>query len=101
MVFQTPFGKIRLSSKRIRLYACNVENKSSVSPLAELLKERVSPEILHLETKLASLVSYGLTVRLMDEILPLDRPIGGERVRRHLFRLARRTKPNWLRRRSA
>ena len=24
----------------------------------------------------------------MDEILPFDRPIGGERVRRHLFRVA-------------
>ena len=44
--------------------------------------------MLYLETKFASLVSYGLTVRLMDEVLPLDRPIGAERVRRHLFRVA-------------
>jgi hypothetical protein len=56
--------------------------------LAELLSERVSPEMLYLETKFAALVSYGLTVRLMDEVLPLDRPIGAERVRRHLFRVA-------------
>jgi hypothetical protein len=33
-------------------------------------------------------VSYGLTVRLLDEVLPFDRPIGAERVRRHLFRVA-------------
>ena len=63
-------------------------NFGSVSPLAELLHERVSPEMLYLETKFASLVSYGLTVRLMDEVLPFDRPIGAERVRRHLFRVA-------------
>jgi hypothetical protein len=44
--------------------------------------------MLYLETKFASLVSYGLTVRMMDEILPFDRPIGAERVRRHLFRVA-------------
>jgi hypothetical protein len=56
--------------------------------LAELLSERVSPEMLYLETKFASLVSYGLTVQLMDEILPLDRPISPERVRRHLFGVA-------------
>src|ERR1019366_3218508 len=60
----------------------------AVSPLADLLSERISPEMLFLETKFASLVSYGLTVQLMDEILPLDRPIGAERVRRHLFRVA-------------
>jgi hypothetical protein len=56
--------------------------------LADLLLERVSPEMLYLETKFASLVSYGLTARLMGEVLPLERPIGGERVRRHLFRVA-------------
>jgi hypothetical protein len=44
--------------------------------------------MLYLETKFASLVSYGLTVRLIDEILPFDRPTGAERVRRHLFRVA-------------
>jgi hypothetical protein len=59
---------------------------SSLSALAELLSERVSPELLYLETKFASLMSYGLTVRPMGELLPLDRPIRGEQVRRHLFR---------------
>lgn len=49
---------------------------------------RVSPELLYLETKFAALVSYGMTVRLMDEVLPLDRPIRPERVRRDLFRVA-------------
>ena len=44
--------------------------------------------MLYLETKFASLVSYGLTVGLMGELLPLDRPIGVERVRRHLFQVA-------------
>ena len=58
-----------------------------MSPLAEL-RERVSPEMLYLETKFASLVSYGLTVGLLGELLPLERPIGAERVRRHLFRVA-------------
>jgi hypothetical protein len=44
--------------------------------------------MLYLQTKFASLVSYGLTIRLLDELLPLDRPIGAEQVRRHLFRVA-------------
>ena len=34
-------------------------------------------------------MSYGLTTRLLGELLPVERPIGAERVRRHLFRVAR------------
>ena len=88
IVFRTPFGTLRLSGERVRVCPCTTQTKSSVSPLAELPRERISPEMLYLETKFASLVSYGLTIRLMDEILPFDRPIGAERVRRHLFRVA-------------
>jgi hypothetical protein len=88
IVFRTPFGTLRLSGERLRVCRCTTRTKSSVSPLADLLEERISPEMLYLETKFASLVSYGLTVRLIDEILPFDRPIGVERVRRHLFRVA-------------
>jgi hypothetical protein len=36
--------------------------------------------MLFLEAKFASLVSYGLTIRLMDQVLPLDRS--------HLFQVA-------------
>lgn len=88
IVFRTPFGTLRLDSERVRVCPCAMQTKGSVSPLAELLRERVSPEMLYLETKFASLVSYGLTIRMMDEILPFDRPIGAERVRRHLFGVA-------------
>jgi hypothetical protein len=88
IVFRTPFGTLRFANERVRVCPCTLSRTVSVSPLAELLSERVSPEMLYLATKFASLVSYGLTVRLMDEVLPLDRPIGAERVRRHLFRVA-------------
>ena len=88
ILFRTPFGTLRLTSKRVRVCPCTQKSTGWVSPLAELLGERVSPEMLYLETKFASLVSYGLTVRLMGEVLPLDRPIPAERVRRHLFRVA-------------
>jgi hypothetical protein len=89
ILFRTPFGTLRLSSERVRSCLCAEKPKGrSISPLAELLSERVSPELLYLETKFASLVSYGMTVRLMDEVLPLDRPIRPERVRRDLFRVA-------------
>jgi DNA-directed RNA polymerase subunit RPC12/RpoP len=63
IVFRTPFGKLRLDSERVRVCPCVQRPTISVSPLADLLSERVSPEMLFLETKFASLVSYGLTVR--------------------------------------
>jgi hypothetical protein len=88
IVFRTPFGALRLDSERFRTCRCAKRPTGSTSPLAELLRERVSPEMLYLETKFASLVSYGLTVGLLGELLPLERPIGAERVRRHLFRVA-------------
>ena len=88
IVFHTTFGTLRLDSERVRICPCAERSTTSESPLADLLRERVSPEMLYLETKFASLVSYGLTTRLLGEFLPLDRPIGSERVRRHLFRVA-------------
>jgi hypothetical protein len=88
IVFRTPFGALGLDSERLRVCPCANGPVQSVSPLAELLRERVGPEMLYLQTKFASLVSYGLTVQLLGELLPLDRPIGAEQVRRHLFRVA-------------
>jgi DNA-directed RNA polymerase subunit RPC12/RpoP len=90
ILFRTPFCTLRLDSERVRSCPCAGKPKRlSISPLAALLSERVSPELLYLETKFASLVSYGMTVRPMDEVLPLDRPIRPERVRRDLFRVAK------------
>ena len=58
-VFCTAFGTLRLASERLRACACSATPKRSLSPLAELLPERVSRELLYLETKFASLMSYG------------------------------------------
>ena len=55
IVFRTPFGTLRLDSERVRVCPCTDQPKGSVSPLAELLHERVSPEMLYLETKLVCL----------------------------------------------
>ena len=59
IVFRTPFGKLRLESPRLYHCQCESDERTSFSPLAELLLERSSPELLYLETKIAALVSYG------------------------------------------
>jgi len=39
--------------------------------LADLLHERTTPELRYLETKWAALLPYGVTVDVLDEVLPL------------------------------
>ncbi len=55
-----------------------------------MLFQRTSPELLYLETRWGSLMSYGLAARMLGELLPLDRTIGAERARRDLYAEARR-----------
>jgi DNA-directed RNA polymerase subunit RPC12/RpoP len=61
ILFRTPFGTLRLNSARVRSCLCSEKSKrTSISPLAELLSDRVSPELLYLETKFASHKLKGL-----------------------------------------
>lgn len=72
IVFRSLFGKIKLPSPRLYACLCHPQEKRSFSPLAELLSERTAPELLYLQTKWASLMSYGLTVDLIEEVLPIS-----------------------------
>ena len=62
----------------------------TVCPLATLLSKRVSPERLYLESKFASLMSYGLTVKLLEEILPLEGKLNAASVRNNLHEVAQK-----------
>jgi hypothetical protein len=58
--------------------------------LAELLPERTSPELLYLETRWAALMSYGMMVKLLQDVLPISRDISTTAVRLGVSRLADR-----------
>jgi hypothetical protein len=75
IVFRTPFGKLTLDSPRLYRCRCESNGGRSFSPLAELLPERTSPALAYLETKFAALVSYGLTVKLLEEVLPIGQAL--------------------------
>jgi hypothetical protein len=92
LVMRTAFGEQVVQAERFRRCACSGGDGAgdTVTPLAALLPERTTPELLYLETRWASLVSFGLAARMLSELLPLDRPIGPERVRRHLHGVAER-----------
>jgi hypothetical protein len=90
IVYRTLFGKLSLNSPRYYQCRCEGEARKSESPLAGLLNERAAPELVYLETKFASLMSYGLTVELLAEVLPLAGQINTAGVRHQVRRVAER-----------
>lgn len=70
--YRTLFGKLSLESPRYYTCACQAREKKSESPLSHVLTERSSPELLYLQTKWASLMSYGMTTDLLNDVLPID-----------------------------
>ena len=85
---RTAFGTLPLTAMRLRRCRCGADHaagdRASFSPLADLLPGRTTPELLYLETRWGALVSYGLAARMLGDVLPMDRPVSPERVRRHL-----------------
>jgi hypothetical protein len=53
-----------------------------------LLTTHSAPELQYLETKFASLMSYGLSIKLLTEVLPIADEINHTSVRRQLYSVA-------------
>ena len=88
--FRTPFGDVPVASPRLHRCSCDTATTRTFSPLGELFHEHVAPEMLYLETKWASLVSFGVTVDLLKDVLPVGATLNAETVRNHLHRVAAR-----------
>lgn len=88
--FNTLFGHVPITG--YRLYRCSCEDSpfQTVSLLSEWLPSNVHPELKCLETKWASLMSYGLTVERLKDILPINQKLNAVTVRNHLIDVARR-----------
>ena len=72
IVYRTLFGKLKLSNPRLYTCFCDKDNKNkSLSLLSAILPERSSPELQYLETKWASLVSYGMASNILEDVLPM------------------------------
>jgi hypothetical protein len=87
---RTVFGKITLQSLRLQHCDCQPHETKTFSPLAEALPERTTPELLFLATKWSSLISYGLTAGLLEEVLPMDSPLHPSTIREHVCQVAER-----------
>jgi len=90
IVVRTLFGTLRLPSARWWHCSCSAHETKTFSPLAETIPERATPELQYLEAKFAGLASYGLSAKLLAEVLPLGRPLHATAVRRHTQAVAQR-----------
>lgn len=89
--FRTLFGTVKLESPRYYVCRCqNPPSRLSVSPLAELLRERTAPELAYLQAKFVALVSYGVTAEFLAEVFPIGRAISTGSLHRNLEHIAGR-----------
>jgi len=90
IVLRTLFGKLQIESPRLYRCGCRGKKRSSFSPVATALPERTSAELLYLETKWASLVSYGMTLKMLGEVLPVAEDINTTAIRNNVVQLGER-----------
>ena len=88
--FRTLFGTFKLASPRLFHCRCRRRKTTSFRPLSALLMESTTPELLFMETKWASLVSYGLTVEALTDFLPLEVTLDVKTVRYDALKVAER-----------
>ena len=88
--YRTVFGDVAIESPRFYHCQCHEGPANTFSPLTDLLSEHIAPELLWLETKWASLVSFGVTADLLKDVLPIDKRLNPDTLRRHLGRVATR-----------
>lgn len=88
--YRTLFGIVPVPN--VRLYHCNCEEASSKTfgVLNDWLSDHNSPELQYIETKWASLMSYGMMVDLLKDVLPVNDCLDAETVRHHLHKTAAR-----------
>ena len=88
--FRTLFGTFTFSSPRFEHCDCTRHKTPSFRPLSVLLTEPVAPELLYMEAKWSSLVSYGLSLDALQDFLPLDRTLDVKTVRYDTLKVAKR-----------
>src|SRR3546814_4086876 len=70
IMVRRPFGKIAVLSTRFRRCTCK-PTAGIAAPIVAALPERVTPDLLELEARWASLASYGITAERLADVLPI------------------------------
>lgn len=86
---RTLFGKLALPSPRFE--RCRCERAPGVAaPIVAALPERVTPDLLALEARWASLAAYGVTAALLADVLPIGDAVNASTIRNDVLHVAER-----------
>lgn len=90
IVYRTVFGMLWVSSPR--LYACRCRKRAtkSTSPLAKLITERTTPELVYLQNRFAAVMSFEAAETLLQEVLPLSGTVSVAGIHRTVQKVAKR-----------
>ncbi len=88
--YRTLFGIVVVPNLRLYHCQCTEQSTKTFSVLNDWVSEHNSPELRYIETKWSSLMSYGMTVDLLKDVLPLNEALNAETVRQHLHKTAKR-----------
>ncbi|MEM6486476.1 MAG: ISKra4 family transposase [Pseudomonadota bacterium] len=88
--YRTLFGIVSIPNTRLYRCSCEASESKTFGVLNDWLRDHNSPELRYIETKWASLMSYGMTVDLLKDVLPVSNSLSGETVRHHLCKTAGR-----------
>src|SRR4030095_6572755 len=88
--FRTLFGTLQFHSPRCDHCDCKRRETISFRPLSILLTEPVAPELLSMEAKWSSLVSYGLSLDALQDFLPLALTLAVKTLRYDTLKVAKR-----------
>lgn len=90
IVMRTVFGKVTMKSPRYWCCGCEQMRDGqtrTISPLAQALRKRVTPELEYLQIKWAAHLPYAAATALLKEVLPLETSISASGAR-HRIRTA-------------
>jgi hypothetical protein len=88
--YRTLFGIVTIPDTCFYNCDCIDSPEKTSSLLKRWLPDHTSPELLYIETKWASLMSYGLTASLLKDILPISHTQNAATVQNHLHKIAKR-----------
>lgn len=86
--YRTLFGDVEFKRPRYLHCHCESNSKKNISPLSEFFEDYVSPEFYYMESKGASLLSYGVTLDLLKDCFPISDKLNIETIRQHTYKVA-------------
>jgi hypothetical protein len=86
----TLFGTVELPAPRFKPCRCGVASRRHLSPLAEIMPDRCTPEFERILARMGSLVPYARAAALLAEFLPLGRVPAVETARRRTLQVGAR-----------